>query len=40
MATLVILDRLVDIGDRRAAALQQSEHFRGIQVESAEHRII
>lgn len=29
---LVILDRLVDVGDRRAAALQQSEHFRGIQV--------
>lgn len=34
---LVILDRLVDIGDRRAAALQQSEHFRGIKVETAEH---
>lgn len=31
---LVILDRLVDIGDRRAAALQQSEHFRGIQVDT------
>jgi hypothetical protein len=31
---LVILDRLVDIGDRRAAALQQSEHFRGIQVDA------
>jgi hypothetical protein len=29
---LLILDRLVDLGDRRAAALQQSEHFRGIQV--------
>ncbi|MFV3314380.1 hypothetical protein [Pseudomonas sp. NY15374] len=29
---LVILDRLVDSGDRRAAALQKSEHFRGIQV--------
>lgn len=32
---LVILDRLVDIGDRRAAALQQSEHFRGIQVDGS-----
>lgn len=31
---LVILDRLVDIGDRRAAALQQSEHFRGIQIDA------
>ena len=29
---LLILDRLVDIGDRRAAALQQSEHFRSIQI--------
>lgn len=28
---LTILDRLVDMGDRRAAALQQSEHFRSIQ---------
>lgn len=34
---LVILDRLVDIGDRRAAALQQSEHFRGIQLDAAEN---
>lgn len=31
-ALLIILDHLVDIGDRRAAALQQSEHFRGIQI--------
>jgi hypothetical protein len=31
---LIILDRLVDMGDRRAAALQQSEHFRGIQVDA------
>jgi hypothetical protein len=29
---LILLDRLVDIGDRRAAALQQSEHFRSIQI--------
>jgi hypothetical protein len=29
---LLILDRLVDTGDRRAAALQQSEHFRGVQL--------
>jgi len=29
---LIVLDRLVDIGDRRAAALQQSEHFRGVQL--------
>jgi hypothetical protein len=29
---LVLLDRLVDIGDRRAAALEQSEHFRNIQL--------
>ncbi len=29
---LIILDRLVDTGDRRAAALQQSEHFRGVQL--------
>ena len=29
---LAILDRLVDMGDRRAAALQQSEHFRGVQL--------
>ena len=35
---LVILDRLVDVGDRRAAALQQSEHFRGIQM-NAQHRV-
>ncbi len=28
---LILLDRLVDMGDRRAAALQQSEHFRSIQ---------
>lgn len=32
---LIILDRLVDMGDRRASALQQSEHFRGIQI----HRV-
>ncbi|MGY8616860.1 hypothetical protein [Pantoea agglomerans] len=37
---LVILDRLVDIGDRRAAALQQSEHFRGIQVDAAENEAV
>lgn len=30
---LLVLDRLVDIGDRRAAALQQSEHFRHIQLQ-------
>jgi hypothetical protein len=29
---LELLDRLVDMGDRRAAALQQSEHFRNIQI--------
>ena len=29
---LILLDRLVDMGDRRAAALQQSEHFRNIQI--------
>lgn len=29
---LEILDHLVDMGDRRAAALQQSAHFRGIQI--------
>ena len=29
---LLLLDRLVDMGDRRAAALQQSEHFRNIQI--------
>jgi hypothetical protein len=29
---LILLDRLVDIGDRRAAALEQSEHFRNIQL--------
>jgi hypothetical protein len=29
---LTLLDRLVDMGDRRAAALEQSEHFRSIQV--------
>jgi hypothetical protein len=29
---LILLDRLVDTGDRRAAALQQSEHFRNIQI--------
>ena len=29
---LIVLDRLVDMGDRRAAALQQSEHFRGVQL--------
>jgi hypothetical protein len=29
---LLLLDRLVDMGDRRAAALQQSEHFRSIQL--------
>lgn len=28
---LGILDRLVDMGDRRAAALQQSENFRGVK---------
>ncbi|MFY0527350.1 hypothetical protein ACN28I_30795 [Archangium gephyra] len=33
---LLILDRLVDIGDRRAAALQQSEHFRSIQIAAGE----
>ena len=37
---LVILDRLVDIGDRRAAALQQSEHFRGIQVDTTKNEAI
>ena len=31
-ALLTILDRLVDMGDRRAAALQQSEHFRSVQL--------
>lgn len=31
---LILLDRLVDIGDRRAAALEQSEHFRNIQLPS------
>lgn len=31
---LSVLDSLVDLGDRRAAALQQSEYFRGVQVES------
>ena len=31
---LLLLDRLVDMGDRRAAALQQSEHFRNIQISS------
>ncbi len=29
---LRILDRLVDLGDRRAAALQLSEYFRGVQL--------
>jgi hypothetical protein len=29
---LILLDRLVDMGDRRAAALQQSEHFRSMQI--------
>jgi hypothetical protein len=29
---LILLDRLVDMGDRRAAALQQSEHFPSIQI--------
>jgi hypothetical protein len=29
---LILLDRLVDMGDRRAAALQQSERFRSIQI--------
>lgn len=29
---LILLDQLVDMGDRRAAALQQSEHFRSIQI--------
>lgn len=29
---LGILDRLVDLGDRRAAALQLSEYFRGVQL--------
>ena len=29
---LSILDRLVDLGDRRAAALQLSEYFRGVQL--------
>lgn len=32
---LTILDRLVDMGDRRAAALQQSEHFRSVQQSAA-----
>ena len=36
---LLILDRLVDIGDRRAAALQQSEHFRGIQIDANDSTI-
>ena len=31
---LGILDRLVDMGDRRSAALQQSEYFRGVQLRS------
>jgi hypothetical protein len=31
---LILLDRLVDMGDRRAAALEQSEHFRNIQLPS------
>ena len=30
---LSVLDQLVDLGDRRAAALQQSEYFRGIQTQ-------
>ena len=30
---LTVLDRLVDLGDRRAAALQQSEYFRGVQLQ-------
>lgn len=31
-ALLIVLDQLIDMGDRRAAALQQSEHFRGVQL--------
>ena len=31
---LEILDLLVDMGDRRSAALQQSEYFRGVQLRS------
>ena len=34
-ALLLILDRLVDLGDRRAAALQQSEYFRNVRVVKA-----
>lgn len=37
---LVILDRLVDIGDRRAAALQQSEHLRGVQVDASKKKTV
>ena len=32
---LRILDALVDLGDRRSAALQQSESFRGVRVSAA-----
>jgi hypothetical protein len=29
---LTILDTLIDLGDRRSAALEQTEAFRGVQV--------
>lgn len=31
-ALLEILDTLIDLGDRRSAALEQAEAFRGVQV--------
>ena len=31
------LDQLVDMGDRRAAAVQQSEIFRSVRLEIAAH---
>lgn len=32
---LKVLDALIDLGDRRSAALEQTEAFRGIQGQSA-----
>jgi hypothetical protein len=32
---LQVLDALVDLGDRRSAALQQSESFRGVRLDAS-----
>ena len=35
---LKVLDALIDLGDRRSAALEQTEAFRGIQAQQSEAR--